>query len=111
MLAGIGFILVGCVLMAGGASTDPNVYPEAEIYGFRRTILAPIVVLIGFVMQIFAIFAKSEGDIVYEPIPQPKLVVTPPKTGAGDEKTTTGGGASTLRKPPVGSSSANRPRK
>ncbi len=89
MLAGILVILVGCILMAGGASADPNVYPEAEIYGFRRTILAPFIILIGFVMQIFAIFAKPEGEIVYEPEPQAKLVVTPPKVSTDTSKQTT----------------------
>lgn len=57
--AGIGVILLGFLLMAGGASTDVNVYPEDAIYGFRRTVLAPIVVLLGFALQIVAIFTPS----------------------------------------------------
>lgn len=64
VLIGIALILLGFMLMAGGASNDPtNYYPEAEIYGFRRTVLAVVVILLGFVMQIVAIFIKDEPNV------------------------------------------------
>ncbi len=60
MLMGLGVIvlIIGFLLMTGGASEDPNVFAKEEIYSFRRITLAPIVVLIGFGIQIFAIFRK-----------------------------------------------------
>ncbi|OWY16295.1 DUF3098 domain-containing protein [Sphingobacteriales bacterium UPWRP_1] len=66
VLIGIGLILLGYLVMIGGASTDANVYPEAQIYGFRRTILAPVLVLLGFAAQIVAIFypVKEEDKIL-----------------------------------------------
>ena len=58
MIVGIIIILLGFVLMSGGGSDDPNVFHE-EIYNFRRIRLAPTVVLIGFAVEIYAIFANS----------------------------------------------------
>tara|TARA_B100000965_G_scaffold273731_1_gene231736 strand:- start:3235 stop:3459 length:225 start_codon:yes stop_codon:yes gene_type:complete len=59
MLIGILFIAVGFILMSGGGSDDPNIFNE-EIYSFRRIRLAPILVIIGFIIQVYAILTKSE---------------------------------------------------
>jgi hypothetical protein len=60
VLIGIGIvvIIIGLLLMIGGKSPDPNVFLKDEIYGFRRTTLAPIVILLGFVIEMVAIFRK-----------------------------------------------------
>ena len=58
MLVGLGFIALGFILMAGGASDDPEVFNE-EIYNFRRIRLAPTLVIIGMAIEIYAIMAKS----------------------------------------------------
>jgi uncharacterized SAM-binding protein YcdF (DUF218 family) len=56
----IGFIIIilGFGLMIGGRSNDPNVFNGDEIFSFRRITLAPIVVLIGFIFEIWAILRK-----------------------------------------------------
>ena len=54
---GVLIIIVGFVLMVGGGSVDPNVFNK-EIFGFQRIVLAPIVVMIGFVFEIYAIMKK-----------------------------------------------------
>lgn len=59
MFIGLGFIALGFILMAGGASDDPNVFNE-EIYNFRRIRLAPALVLIGFAIEAYAILVKPE---------------------------------------------------
>lgn len=56
MVIGLAFVLLGFVLMAGGGSDDPAVFNEA-IYNFRRIRLAPTLVLIGFVIEVYAILA------------------------------------------------------
>ncbi len=56
MLIGILFVVVGFVLMSGGGSKDPAVFNEA-IYNFRRIRLAPTLVLIGFIIEVYAILA------------------------------------------------------
>ena len=59
MLIGAALILVGMFLMSGGKSADPNVFDVNEVYGFRRITLAPIVIIAGFIVEIYAIFKKS----------------------------------------------------
>jgi hypothetical protein len=58
----IGFIIIvfGFLLMAGGKSTDPNVFSK-DIFSFRRITLAPIVVLFGFGFEIYAIMKKPKN--------------------------------------------------
>ena len=71
VIIGVVILIVGFVLLSGGASTNPNdFYPNGdetqvpEIFNFRRLTLAPIVILIGFVFEIFAILwtPKSKND-------------------------------------------------
>ncbi len=59
MLIGLSFIALGFILMSGGGSEDPNVFNE-EIYSFRRIRLAPILVILGFIIEVYAILTKSE---------------------------------------------------
>ena len=58
-LLAIGFaiIVIGFLLMIGGKSENPNEFSE-EIFSFRRITLAPIIVLAGFVFEIWAIMRK-----------------------------------------------------
>lgn len=57
LLIGFAIIVVGFLLMIGGGSKDPNVFNN-EIFSFRRITLAPIVILFGFVFEIYAIMKK-----------------------------------------------------
>ena len=59
MIIGLFFIAVGFILMSGGGSDDPNIFNE-EIYSFRRIRLAPILVITGFIIEVYAILTKSE---------------------------------------------------
>lgn len=58
ILAGLGLILLGLLLMAGGHMPDNNTWDEGVIYSTRRTLLAPIVILAGIGVEIYAIFKK-----------------------------------------------------
>ncbi len=60
VIIGLAFLLVGFLLMIGGGSDDPDVFNEA-IFNFRRLTLAPILVLIGFGIQIYAIMKKNKN--------------------------------------------------
>ena len=57
LITGILFIATGLILMSGGASEDPEVF-NYEIFNFRRLSLAPILITIGFIIEIFAIMLK-----------------------------------------------------
>ena len=61
VIIGIAFLLLGFLLMIGGGSDDPDVFNEA-IFNFRRLTLAPILVLIGFGIQIYAIMKKPKNN-------------------------------------------------
>jgi fumarate reductase subunit D len=62
-LLAIGFaiIVLGFLLMLGGKSDDPNKFSE-NIFSFRRITLAPIVVLAGFIFEIWAIMKKPKDQ-------------------------------------------------
>ncbi len=59
MLVGLGLIVLGFILMNGGGSKDPNVFNE-EMFDFRRLTLAPILVLVGFGVEIVAIMKRPK---------------------------------------------------
>jgi DUF3098 family protein len=56
MAAGIVLMGIGLVLMGGGKSNDPNVFDPSQVYSKTRITIAPILILAGFVIEIFAIF-------------------------------------------------------
>lgn len=58
MIGGIVLILLGLALMAGGKSPDPHKFNYDEIYSFRRITLAPILMMIGFAIEVYAIMKK-----------------------------------------------------
>jgi|TARA_B100001540_G_C15444455_1_gene478205 membrane-bound ClpP family serine protease len=60
LISGLVLILTGIFLMMGGESEDPNVFSE-EIFNFQRLTLAPILIVGGFVLEIFAIMLKSDN--------------------------------------------------
>ena len=59
MLVGIALIAIGFILMTGGGSKDPKVFNDA-MFDFRRLTLAPILVIAGFVVELFAIMKKPK---------------------------------------------------
>lgn len=59
ILAGVGLMALGFALMGGGAMPSPDVWDPEVIYSFRRTVLAPVVILAGLGFQFVAIFAKK----------------------------------------------------
>ena len=73
ILLAIGFVIIviGFLLMAGGKVSDPSqFYPNndptqtPDIFSFRRITLAPVLILLGFAFEVFAIMVKSDSKIV-----------------------------------------------
>lgn len=60
MLAGIVVIAIGMFLLAGGKSEDPNQFNPGEVYSTTRITIAPILIMTGLVIEIFAIFRKPK---------------------------------------------------
>jgi hypothetical protein len=61
MAIGLGAIILGFVLMAGGRSNDPKVF-NASMFNFQRITLAPMLVFGGFVFEIYAILKKPKAN-------------------------------------------------
>ncbi len=59
MFIGLGLIGLGFALMAGGGSKDPQVWNDA-IFNFRRIRLAPMIILSGLIVEIYAIMTKPQ---------------------------------------------------
>lgn len=59
MLVGLGLIVIGFILMTGSGNSDPAVFNE-KIFSWRRITLAPIVVLAGFGLEIWAIMKRPK---------------------------------------------------
>tara|TARA_B100000902_G_scaffold24425_1_gene29384 strand:- start:442 stop:669 length:228 start_codon:yes stop_codon:yes gene_type:complete len=57
---GLAFIILGFILMTGGGSDDPQVYNE-ELFNSRRIILSPLLIVVGFVIEVFAILRRPKS--------------------------------------------------
>lgn len=62
MLIGAALIALGMLLMAGGKSPDPNVFDAGEVYSKRRITVAPLLILAGLVVEIYAIFKNPKAQ-------------------------------------------------
>lgn len=61
MLIGAVVIAIGMLLMSGGTSNkDPNVFDRDAVYSTMRITVAPIVILLGLGIEIFAIFKRPK---------------------------------------------------
>lgn len=67
LLAGFGIVVLGFLLMIGGAPESTEVwYPNNDpsqtphMFSFMRITLAPIIILVGFVFNIYIIIRKQK---------------------------------------------------
>jgi hypothetical protein len=61
MIVGIAFIVLGFVLMSGGGASDNTSFSE-DIFSTRRLVVAPVMVVTGFVIEVFAILWKDKAN-------------------------------------------------
>ncbi len=61
ILLAIGIVLlgIGYILLSGGGSDDPNVFNEA-MFNKRRLVVAPLLIVVGLVVEICAIMFRSK---------------------------------------------------
>ncbi len=62
MLAGLVVIIIGMMIMSGGKSNDPKIFDQKEVYSTTRITIAPILIVIGLGLQVFAIFKKPKAS-------------------------------------------------
>lgn len=59
LFIGLALILLGLILMIGGGSDSPDEFNEG-IFNFQRLTLAPILILAGFGVEIYAIMKRNK---------------------------------------------------
>lgn len=59
LIGSLVLLLVGFILMAGGGSSDPNVF-SYDLFSFQRLTLSPILIIAGFVLGLFAIMKRPK---------------------------------------------------
>lgn len=59
ILVGLGLMVIGFVLLAGGGSGDPDVFND-EMFSTRRLVVAPLFILGGMVFEIYAIMRRPK---------------------------------------------------
>ena len=60
MIVGAVVIAVGMMLMSGGKSPDPKVFDYKEVYSTTRITVAPVLIVLGLLIEVYAIFRKSK---------------------------------------------------
>ena len=61
LIVGLIVMVSGYILMAGGGSDDPQVFNYA-IFNFQRLVAAPILILVGILIEIIAIMGAFRKD-------------------------------------------------
>lgn len=59
LISGLVLMAIGFLLLIGGGSDDPEVFSDA-LFDFQRLTLAPILILAGLVVEIFAIMKRPK---------------------------------------------------
>lgn len=59
LLIGLVVMVSGYVLMSGGGTTDPEVFNQS-MFDFRRMVAAPLVIILGIVIEVVAIMGMSK---------------------------------------------------
>ncbi|MEN9445908.1 MAG: hypothetical protein RL728_420 [Bacteroidota bacterium] len=62
LLIGLAINFFGFILMIGGESPDPTKFDAKELFSPIRITLAPILVVIGYLVIIYAIMKKPKNN-------------------------------------------------
>lgn len=61
LIIGFVIIIIGFILMIGGKAKSPDVF-NPEIFSPMRITVAPLILLFGFIFEIYAIMKKPKND-------------------------------------------------
>ncbi len=64
MLIGGAVIALGMLLMSGGKSNDPKIFDTKEVYSTVRITIAPFLIVLGLMVEVYAIFKKPKTATV-----------------------------------------------
>ena len=63
LLVGLIVMISGYILMMGGGSDDPQVFNYA-MFDFQRMVAAPVVIVLGIVIEVIAVYPNALSPIV-----------------------------------------------
>src|SRR4051795_11599851 len=66
MLIGAIVVAIGMFLMSGGRNENPNQFDTKLVYSTTRITIAPITILLGLIIEMYAIFRKPKREVVVE---------------------------------------------
>ena len=61
ILCGIAAIILGFILLSGGGSEDPATQFDYDMVNFRRLYVTPVLLLAGFLFEIYAIMYRPKA--------------------------------------------------
>ena len=61
ILVGLGVMILGYILMLGGGTDDPGTF-NPRMFSFTRIVLAPVVILLGMAVEVFAIMYRGKEN-------------------------------------------------
>jgi hypothetical protein len=67
LLLGIFLIIIGFITLAGGGSKDPNQF-SYELFSAQRMVVAPIILLLGYVTVAVSIMYKEKTQEQHPPV-------------------------------------------
>jgi hypothetical protein len=57
---GVAVVALGMLIMSGGKSENPNQFDYKTVYSTARITIAPILILAGLMIEIYAIFKRPK---------------------------------------------------
>ena len=61
LLVGLAINIVGFILMIGGATEDPTIFNEDELFSSTRITISPALILLGYIVILYAIMKKPKN--------------------------------------------------
>lgn len=60
MAIGAVIVALGMLLMSGGKNQDPNTFDVKVVYSTTRITIAPILIVLGLLVEVYALFKKPK---------------------------------------------------
>ena len=60
MIVGAVIVALGMIVMSGGKNQDPNTFDPNVVYSTTRITIAPILIVAGLLIEVYAIFKRPK---------------------------------------------------
>jgi hypothetical protein len=63
LLIGLAINVLGFILMIGGGAENPDAFDASELFSVRRITIAPMLIVVGYVVILFSIMKKKKTKL------------------------------------------------